>query len=150
MTEITRSIEIQASRNRVWAHIQPRNWTKIFDFVREVNGCTEDGEAGVGTEARIETGEDDTAVKYKVAITEFVEHSRIAYRRYGGPLTGKGEIQIKSLGSGTLLRRTSYYDDDLSKETIRMLSEGLEKDNQRLKSTIEKTGSNPGVSQPVV
>ena len=137
MTEITRSIEILASRNRVWTHIHPRNWTQIFNFVKDVNGYSEDGEAGVGTRADVIAGNDENAVKYHVEVTEFVEKSRIAYRRYGGPLSGTGEIQIRSIGTGTLLRRTTVYNDDLSEETIKSISVGMETDNMRLKNLVE-------------
>jgi len=54
-------------------------------------------------------------------------------------LVGKGVIQLKSLQRGTLLKRTSVYDDDLSEETIQSLSEGMEKDNLRIKKMAETT-----------
>src|SRR3990172_1337368 len=137
MTEITRSIEISSAKDKVWSHIHPSKWTKIFNFVKEVNGYT-NGEAGVGTKARVVAGKDETtAVKYNVEITEFVPNVKIVYRRYNGPLKGKGEIHIKALQSGTLLKRTSYYDDNLSESTIKTLSEGMENDNLRIKTIIE-------------
>ena len=67
------------------------------------------------------------------------EKTKIAYRRYGGTLVGGGVIQLKSLQNGTLLKRRSIYDDDLSKETIQSLSEGMEKDNLRIKKMAETT-----------
>ncbi len=137
MTEITRSIEIFAPRDRVWLHIHPRNWTKIFSSVKEVNGYAEDGDAGIGAKASVLTGDDDATIKYNIEITEFEPNYKIVYRRYGGPLTGKGIIQIRSLGQGTLLRRTTFYDDHLSEETIKSLSAGIEQDNKRLKNIIE-------------
>lgn len=137
MTEITRSIEISAPAEKVWLCIHPQNWTKIFNFVKEVNGFT-DGKAGVGTHAKVVAGKDDlTSVKYNVEITEFLEHQKIVYRRYGGPLTGKGVIQLKSLPNGTLLTRTAHYDDALSEQTIEALSEDLEHDNIRIKKIVE-------------
>lgn len=140
MTEITRSIEILAPKNEVWAFIHPSNWPRIFNFVRAVNGYAADGNAGVGTTAQVDTSGDATGVTYKVQITEYEEKSKITYRRYDGPLTGKGIIQLMSLGSGTLLRRTAFYDDDLSSGTIQALSEGMEEDNMRIKKMIEKIG----------
>ncbi len=137
MTEITRSIEILASKTRVWSHINPTKWKEIFYFVKEVDGYT-DGEPGVGTKAHVVAGDNElTAVRYSVEITEFVQKEKIEYRRYGGPLQGRGVMHLKSLQTGTLLRRTSYYDDELSSETIKALSEGMEKDNMRLKLQIE-------------
>ncbi len=141
MTEITRSIEILASRNRVWSHIQPQNWKKIFNFVKEVDGYPAE-KAGVGTKVKVVAGANgENQVKYHVEILEVVEKEKIVYRRYGGPLTGTGIIQIKSLHTGTLLRRTSHYDDDLSEEILRTLGGGMEKDNLRLKQMIEKIGN---------
>lgn len=139
MTEITRSIEIIASKNRVWSQIHPSNWPSIFFFVKAVDGYT-DGKAGVGTTATVVAGggAEEALVRYQVKITEFIEKEKIAYDRYGGPLTGRGVMTIKSLQTGTLLRRTSYYDDDLSPETIKTLSDGMEHDNMRLKQMIEK------------
>lgn len=141
MTEITRSIEIVASRTRVWSHIHPGNWQKIFHFVKEVDGYKE-GDGWIGKKAKVVAGGDEeTAVKYNVEITELQDKEKIVYRRYGGPLSGTGVILIKPLTTGTLLRRTSYYDDDLSEQTIKTLCEGMEKDNMRLKTIIEKIGT---------
>ncbi|MFQ5770081.1 MAG: SRPBCC family protein [bacterium] len=138
MTDITRSIEISASVEKVWLCIHPQNWTKIFNFVKGVNGFT-NGKAGLGTRAEVVAGKDDlTAIKYNVEITEFLEHQKIAYRRYGGPLTGKGVIQLKSLPNGTLLTRTAHYDDALSEQTIEALSEDIEYDNFRIKKIVEE------------
>ncbi len=137
MTEITRSIEILASQKRVWSHIHPTKWKEIFFFVKEVDGYT-DGEAGVGTKAHVVAGDNDvTSVRYSVEITEFVPKEKIEYRRYDGPLQGRGVMHLKSLHTGTLLRRTSFYDDELSEDTIKALSAGMEKDNLRLKMQIE-------------
>ena len=137
MTEISRSIEIAAPRDQVWAYIQPENWTKIFDFVREVDGYT-DGRPGVGTRARVVAGADaQSTVQYNVEITEFKAPERIVYRRYGGPLSGKGVIEVKPLQKGTLFVRTSYYEDDLSESTIEMLSTNLERDNRKIRRNIE-------------
>ncbi|MFQ5771188.1 MAG: SRPBCC family protein [bacterium] len=136
MTEITRSIEISEPIDRVWEQIDPKNWTKIFEFVKEVNGYT-NGHPGVGTHAKVVAGEDsDLAVKYNVEITEFIENKKIVYRRYGGPLSGKGLIQLKPLQNGTLLTRISYYEDDLSEEIMHTLSQGMEKDNEKIKKCI--------------
>ena len=136
MTEISRSIEISAAPDKVWSYIDPKNWTKIFEFVREVNGYTA-GKPGVGTQAKVVAGEADSAVKYNVEITEFKEGEKIIYRRYGGPLTGRGVIQLKPLHKGTLFVRTSYYDDDLSEETMQALCAGMEKDNTKMKRNVE-------------
>ncbi len=142
MTKITRSIEIIASMNRVWSHIQPASWPMIFNFVKEVDGYTE-GDDGVGVTATFETPSPaGVGIKYKVRITEFVEKRRIAYDRYDGPLKGRGLIQVRSLQTGTLLRRTSFYDDPLSEDTVRVLSEGMEQDNLRLKHLIETLKTN--------
>ncbi len=136
MTEIRRSIEIAATNDRVWECINPQNWQSIFHFVKKVDGY-EQGKSGVGTHASIIAGGDDTAIRYNVEVTELSEKTKIAYRRYGGPLVGKGVIQLKPLQKGTLLKRTSIYDDDLSEETIQSLSEGMEKDNLRVKKVAE-------------
>lgn len=138
MTEIKRSIEIAATNERVWALVHPENWENIFHFVKNVDGY-DPGKSGVGIQASIIAGHESTAIKYNVEVTELTEKTRIAYRRYGGPLVGKGVIQLKSLQSGTLLKRTSVYDDDLSEETIQSLSEGMEKDNLRIKKMAETT-----------
>ncbi len=138
MTEIKRSIEIAATNERVWACIHPKNWENIFHFVKNVDGY-DHGKSGVGTQASISAGDESTAIKYNVEVTELTEKTKIAYRRYGGPLVGKGVIQLKSLQNGTLLKRTSVYDDDLSEETIQSLSEGMEKDNLRIKKMAETT-----------
>jgi hypothetical protein len=53
MTQITRQIEIAATLDKVWSHIDPQNWTKTFDFVKSVDGHT-DGHPGVGTQARVQ------------------------------------------------------------------------------------------------
>jgi len=141
MAEITRSIEIIASRNRVWSHIQPQKWPEVFNFVKEVDGYPT-AKAGVGTKVTVVAGQNgENLVKYNVEIVELIEKEKIVYRRYGGPLSGTGIIQIQSLQTGTLLRRTSYYEDALSEETLRALGEGMEKDNLRLKEIIEKIGS---------
>lgn len=141
MTEITRSIEIVASRGRVWSHIHPGNWTKIFHFVKDVDGYKE-GDGWIGKKAKVVAGDqEDSAVKYNVEITEFVDKEKITYRRYGGPLSGTGVMYLKPLQTGTLLRRTSYYDDDLSEQTIKTLCDGMERDNLRLKAIIEKIGA---------
>jgi|GEM_PF-2022807 len=141
MPEITRSIEIIASRNRVWSHIQPQKWPTIFNFVKEVDGYPT-AQAGVGTKVEVVAGKNgENLVKYNVEIVELVEKEKIVYRRYGGPLTGTGMMQIQPLQTGTLLRRTSFYDDPLSEDTLRALGEGMEKDNLRLKEIIEKIGS---------
>ena len=109
----------------------------IFNFVKEVNGF-ENGDAGIGTTAKVIAGKDDvTTVKYSVEIVDFIPTKKIVYRRYDGPLAGKGEINLITLQNGTLLKRTSYYDDDLSTSTIKALSVGMEKDNLRIKSLVE-------------
>jgi len=136
MTEIKRSLEIVATNERVWDCIHPKNWKRIFHFVKNVNGY-EQGKFGVGTQASIIAGGEDSSIEYNVEVTELSEKTKIAYRRYGGPLGGKGVIQLKSLQKGTLLKRTSIYDDDLSEETIQSLSEGMEKDNLRVKKVAE-------------
>ncbi|RMF60804.1 MAG: SRPBCC family protein [Calditrichaeota bacterium] len=136
MTEITRSIEVAADVEKVWSCLHPRNWPKVFSSVKEVNGY-KNGEQGVGTQARVVAGDKETAIRYNVEVVEFVEKSRIVYRRYGGPLAGKGIIKLRPLQSGTLVTRTGYYDDELSEETIRALSEGMETDNRRIKKLIE-------------
>jgi len=138
MTEIKRSIEITATNERVWDCIHPKNWQNIFHFVKNVDGY-DHGKSGVGTQASISAGDESTAIKYNVEVTELTEKTKIAYRRYGGPLVGGGVIQLKSLQNGTLLKRRSIYDDDLSKETIQSLSEGMEKDNLRIKKMAETT-----------
>jgi len=138
MTEIKRSIEITATNERVWDCIHPKNWENIFHFVKNVDGY-DHGKSGVGTQASISAGDESTAIKYNVEVTELTEKTKIAYRRYGGPLVGGGVIQLKSLQNGTLLKRRSIYDDDLSKETIQSLSEGMEKDNLRIKKMAETT-----------
>ncbi len=136
MTEIKRSIEIAATNEQVWDCIHPKNWKSIFCFVKNVDGY-EQGKSGVGTLASIIAGDDIAAIKYNVEVTELAEKTKIAYRRYGGPLVGNGVIQLKSLQKGTLLKRTSIYDDDLSEATIQSLSEGMEKDNARIKKIAE-------------
>lgn len=137
MTEITRKIAIAAPPEKVWAQIHPKNWTKLFNFVKEVYGYS-DGQAGVGTQAKVVAGDADTPlIQYNVEITEFVENEKIAYRRFGGPLTGDAVILLKPVKDGTLLERTSYYEDDLSEETIRTISTGIEKDNQKIKRLVE-------------
>ena len=138
MTEIKRSIEIAASNERVWDCVHPKNWKSIFHFVKNVDGYDE-GKSGVGTQASIIAGDDSAVIKYNVEVTELSENRKIVYRRYGGPLVGKGVIQLKSLQNGTLLKRTSIYDDDLFEETIQSLSEGMEKDNLRIKKIAETT-----------
>ena len=138
MTEIKRSIEIAATNERVWDCIHPKNWENIFHFVKNVDGY-DPGKSGVGTRASISAGDESTAIKYNVEVTELTENTKITYRRYGGPLVGKGVIQLKPLQSGTLLKQTSVYDDDLSEETIQSLSEGMEKDNLRIKKMAETT-----------
>jgi len=143
MTEITRSIEIDAPVEEVWRCIHPENWKKIFYFVKDVNGYT-DGKAGVGTQATFVAGHDDiTSIRYNVQVTEFVEGEKIAYKRYGGPLVGEGQIQLKALKEATVLRRKSVYEDDLSLEIVQALSQGMERDNQRIKHIVE------GVEQPL-
>ena len=138
MTEIKRTIEISAPAEKVWLCIHPKNWTKIFNFVREVNGYT-DGNAGIGTQAKVVAGKDDlTAIKYNIEITEFAENEKIGYRRYGGPLAGKGRIQLKPLQKGTLLVRSSHYEDDLSEKIISALSKDMEKDNDKIKKMVEE------------
>lgn len=137
MTEITRSISINAAPEKVWALIHPKNWTKIFDFVKDVHGYT-DGKAGVGTQARVSAGDPDAPlIQYNVEITEFVENEKIGYRRFGGPLTGEAVILLHSIPNGTLMVRTSYYEDDLSPETIKTISSGIEKDNEKIKKLVE-------------
>jgi hypothetical protein len=137
MTEITRSININASAQKVWEQIHPKKWTKLFNFVKEVYGYA-DGEAGVGTQAKVAVGDADTPlIQYNVEITEFVENERIAYRRYGGPLTGEALILLKPIQNGTLLERISYYEDDLSPGTIETISVGIEKDNEKIKRLVE-------------
>ena len=138
MTGIERSIEIAATNERVWECVHPKNWQNIFNFVKNVDGY-DPGKSGVGTQASIIAGDAGTAIKYNVEVTELTENTKIAYRRYGGPLAGKGVIQLKPLQSGTILKRTSVYDDDLSEETIQSLSEGMEKDNLRIKKMAETT-----------
>jgi len=137
MTEIKRSIVIAAPVEKVWAQIHPKNWTRLFNFVKEVRGYT-NGQAGVGTTAKVIAGDPDTPlIQYDVEITEFVEKKKIAYRRYGGPLTGDATMILKSLPNGTRLERTSHYEDDLSEETIKTLSAGMEKDNEKIKNLVE-------------
>ena len=136
MTQITRNIEIDAPVEKVWSKIEPTNWTKTFDFVKEVDGET-DGGPGVGTHVKVEAGEAESRVMYNIEITEFKENEKIVYRRFGGPLSGQGRIQLKSRLNSTLLSRTSYYEDNLTAETIRQLSAGIEHDNRRLKQMIE-------------
>ncbi len=137
MTEIIRSIEIEAPRNRVWSYIHPCNWSRIFNFVKAVDGSLDEAPA-VGMIAEVEAGGDTIGqVKYMVKITEFVEKERIAYHRFSGPLSGKGLIQLRALNTGTLLRRTSFYNDALSEQTIFELSSGMERDNLRLKQLVE-------------
>jgi hypothetical protein len=137
MTEITRSVEIAADRDSVWSHIRPENWPTIFDFVTEVNGNTNAGSPGLGTQAQVIAGDKDTAITYHIEIIEYKQKERISYRRFGGPLSGKGIIEIQSLHSGTVLRRTSYYDDDLAGETIDALCKSMEGDNLRIKELVE-------------
>ncbi len=105
--------------------------------MKSVNGYSDDGEAGVGTTADIVAGGADAAVSYHIEITEFVKDSRIVYRRYGGPLSGRGKIEVRSTGFGTTVQRTSYYDDALSEDTIKSLGAGIDKDNLRLKRVAE-------------
>lgn len=137
MTEITRSVEILAPQDKVWAQIEPSKWTEIFDFVREIDGYTE-GKPGVGTKAKVVAGQDDiSTIEYYVEITEYKENEKIAYRRYGGPLPGKSVITLTKLHNGTLLTRSNQYEDDLSQDTLNALSAGLEKDNLKIKRTIE-------------
>lgn len=137
MTEIKRSIEISADTKVVWSQISPKNWTKIFDFVREVNGYS-NGEVGIGTQAKVVAGNDEqTAIKYNVEITEFKENEKIVYRRYGGPLPGQGILKLSPVPGGTLLTRIGQYDDNLSEEIMDALSEGIEKDNQKIKKIVE-------------
>lgn len=137
MTEITRQIEIAESPQKVWSQIDPSNWPNIFSSVKEVNGST-NGQPGVGTRVKIVAGEKhDYSIQYNIEITEFKKMEKIAYRRFGGPLPGKAMMQIKPLQKGVLFVRTSYYDDDLSDETMQMLCEGMEKDNARIKELVE-------------
>ncbi|MFQ5638400.1 MAG: SRPBCC family protein [bacterium] len=136
MTEISRSIEIAATLDKVWSYIEPQNWTKIFDFVKKVDGYSK-GRPGVGTQAKVVAGNKEVEVCYNVEITEFKECDKIVYKRYGGPLTGKGMIQLKPLQSGTLFVRTGFYDDNLSEQIIKTISVGMEKDNRKIKKNIE-------------
>ena len=76
-------------------------------------------------------------VQYSIEITGFKERERIEYRRYAGPLPGKGCLQLKPIRNHTVFSRTSYYEDDLSEETIRALSDGIERDNLKLKRQVE-------------
>jgi uncharacterized membrane protein len=141
MTEITRSIEIAAPREVVWSHVQPKRWPEIFDFVLEVNGLGDHSAAAVGAEALVVAGDQETQVQYKIEVTEMQDRERIAYRRFDGPLAGRGLIQLKALQNGTLFRRISYYDDVLTEQTIEALSKGMEKDNLRIKTRIETSPS---------
>lgn len=137
MTEITRSIEIDAPKEKVWEHLKPKNWPRTFSSVKKVEGL-ENGEPGVGTTAEIVAGTDDmSTIKYKVEITEYRNDAKIAYRRFGGPLAGKAEIRLRELQKGTLLTRSSYYDDDLSEETMNAIGHGMESDNARIKQKVE-------------
>ncbi|MFQ5709150.1 MAG: SRPBCC family protein [bacterium] len=137
MTEIRRSIEISAPKEKVWSFINPKNWADLFDSVESVDGYN-DGQPGVGTKASVVAGNDAlTTIKYRVEITEFLESNRIVYRRYGGPLSGKGIIELKELQIGTLLERVSQYDDDLSENILDTLSAGMEKDNLKIKQLVE-------------
>jgi len=137
MTEITRSIEIDAPKEKVWEQIQPKNWTKTFSSVKKVE-MLENGEPGVGTKAEIVAGTDDmSTIQYTVEITEYRNDEKIAYRRYGGPLPGKAVIQLRELQRGTLLTRSSYYEDDLSEATMSAISHGMEGDNTRIKQKVE-------------
>ncbi|MFQ6114588.1 MAG: SRPBCC family protein [bacterium] len=137
MTEITRSIEISAPAEKVWSCIDPTNWTKIFNSVKEVDGVV-NGEVEVGNQFKVVAGIDElTTVRYNIEVTEYSKNKKIVYRRFGGPLSGKGVIHLKSLQNGTLLVRTNGYDDDLSEPTKNALSEGMEKDNDRIKEMVE-------------
>ncbi|MFQ5677689.1 MAG: SRPBCC family protein [bacterium] len=135
MTEIKRAIEIAAPQDRVWDCVHPRNWTKVFNFVDKVDGY--DG-TGNKPHASVIAGDNDSAISYNIEVTDLDEKTRIAYRRYGGPLTGKGEIQLRALQNGTLLTRTGIYEDNLSEETIDLLSKGMEKDNLKIKRIAEE------------
>lgn len=137
MTEIKRSIEISAPVEKVWSCVHPQNWDKIFKFVKEINGFN-NGNVGVGTQAKVSAGNDEmVTISYNVEVTEFNENQKIAYRRFGGPLSGKGVIQLKALQNGTLLTRISQYDDDLSEPIIHALSEDMERDNLKIKQMVE-------------
>lgn len=138
MTEITRSIKIDASPQHAWSCLYPQNWLKIFDFVRNVEDYHEESH-GVGTHAKVVAQIDDEAsIRYNVEITEFVEEKRIVYKRYGGPLSGTGVLQLRPLKTGVLLRRKNYYQEDLSEDTIEAISAGMEKENLGLKKLIEE------------
>jgi hypothetical protein len=76
-------------------------------------------------------------VQYSIEITGFKERERIEYRRYAGPLPGKGRMELKPIQSHTVFSRTSYYEDDLSEDTIQALSDGIERDNLKLKRLVE-------------
>lgn len=134
MTEIKRSIEIAAPRERVWECIQPQNWTKLFEFVNSVDGYEESDKA----RATVVAGDKNTAaIRYNIEVTELNEKSKIVYRRYGGPLAGEGVFHLRSLQNGTLLTRKSTYEDNLSQETTHLLSTGIEKDNLKVKQMAE-------------
>ncbi len=138
MTEITRSIEICAPAEKVWSCIDPANWTNVFTSVKEVDGDL-NGEVGNGTRFTVVAGIDElTTIRYNIEITDYLKNKKIAYRRFGGPLPGTGMMQLKSLQNGTLLVRTSHYDDDLSEETMNTLCEGMERDNKKIKKMVEE------------
>ncbi|MFQ5864750.1 MAG: SRPBCC family protein [bacterium] len=138
MTEITRSIEISAPTEKVWSCIDPTNWSKIFSSVKEVDGV-DNKEVGVGSQFKVVAGIDELiTIKYNIEITEYLKNNKIVYRRFGGPLTGRGVIKLKSLQHGTMLVRTSRFDDDLSEETMDALSEGMEKDNKKIRELIKE------------
>jgi hypothetical protein len=80
-----------------------------------------------------------SGISYNIEITEFIEKTKIAYRRYGGPLSGKGVIELRPLQSGTVLTRTGFYDDSLAEETIKSICDGIEQDNLRIKKTVENS-----------
>lgn len=111
MARLEKSIEIDASPEKIWSLI---NWDRVpewYDSIKKVEWKTAKGKMGVGTAVHVWNETAGVKGEFDTEITEFVDKEKVTWRTTSG--TPTTIFHTTMIPSGTKYKVTTAFDYEL-------------------------------------
>ncbi len=146
MARLEKSIEIDASPEKIWSLV---NWDRVpewYDSIKKVEWKTAKGTMGVGTAVHVWSESGGVKTEFDTEITEFVDKEKVTWRTTSG--TPTTIFHASMIPSGTKYKMTTTFDYELPYSILGKLIDKLkvhkelekeaESALQRMKAVAEK------------
>ena len=147
MARVEKSIEIDASPEKIWSLI---NWDRVpewYDSIKKVEWTTTKGKMGVGTAVHVWSETAGVKGEFDTEITEFVDKESVSWRTTSG--TPTTIYHATMIPSGTKYKVTTAFDYELPYSIVGKIIDKLkvhktlEKESEKALQRMKKAAENP-------